>query len=71
VGGHVIGAFNDAVSTTERIRERVGVIMIHVEFFWVMTFSKLYVPPEDGGIMVLRNVSVLPQHYMASQPRRT
>jgi len=24
--------------------------------------------PEDGGSMVLQNVSILPEHYMASQP---
>jgi hypothetical protein len=26
---------------------------------------------DDGGSMVLRNVDILPQHYTASQPRRT
>jgi len=26
---------------------------------------------EDGGSMDLRNVSILPKHYMASQPTRT
>jgi hypothetical protein len=26
--------------------------------------------PEGGSSMVLRNVGILPQHYMASQPRR-
>jgi hypothetical protein len=26
--------------------------------------------PEDGGIMDLWNVGILPQHYLASQPRR-
>jgi hypothetical protein len=25
--------------------------------------------PEDGGGKVLRNVGIIPQHYMASQPR--
>jgi hypothetical protein len=27
--------------------------------------------PEDGSSMVLRNAGILPQHYTASQPRRT
>jgi len=26
--------------------------------------------PEDGGSMVLQNVGILPQHYMASQSRK-
>jgi len=26
--------------------------------------------PEDGGSMDIWNVGILPQHYMASQPRR-
>jgi len=27
--------------------------------------------PEDGGSMVLRNVGILPQHYTASQRRKS
>jgi len=27
--------------------------------------------PEDGGVMDFRNVGIIPQHYTASQPRRS
>jgi hypothetical protein len=29
-----------------------------------------YQSPEDGGSMVLRNVGILPQHYVASQAKK-
>jgi hypothetical protein len=40
-------------------------VKIEVEFFWVVT------PCEDEGSTDLWNVGILPQHYTASQPRRT
>jgi hypothetical protein len=51
--------------------------------FWVVTLFSvvgyqrfggpccLHLYPECGGSMVLRNAGILPQHYNASQPRRT
>jgi hypothetical protein len=32
--------------------------------------TNLFLHPEDGGCMDLRNVGILPQHYTASQTRR-
>jgi hypothetical protein len=44
---------------------------IQVMIFWVVTLcSDVGYHPEDGGSMILRNVYVLPHHYMLSQPRR-
>jgi len=37
----------------------------------VTPYSVVVGYPEDGGNMDLRNVGILPQHYMTSQPRRT
>jgi len=38
--------------------------------FEVFTALKIQVlHPEDGGLKVLRNVGVLPQHYAMSQPK--
>jgi len=52
--------------------------MIQVETFWVVTpsccavgyqrFGGLH--SEDGVSKVLRNVSILPQHYTTQQPRK-
>jgi hypothetical protein len=39
-----------------------------VEVFWLVTPCSVVV---GGGIMDLRNVGILPQHYTASQTRRT
>jgi hypothetical protein len=56
---------------------------IQVEYFWVVTPSSfviwhqrfrgsccLHPQGEDGSNNVPRNVSILPQHYTASQPRK-
>jgi hypothetical protein len=46
-------------------------VMFQVEVFWVVTpCSAVHLQGEDGGGMDFWNVSFLPQHYTASQPRR-
>jgi hypothetical protein len=40
--------------------------VFQLEAFWVC----LHLQSEDGGSKVLRNVGILPQYYIASQPRR-
>jgi hypothetical protein len=42
---------------------------IQVVVFWIVT-THLHLG-EDGGSKDLRNVGILPQHYITSQPRRT
>jgi len=47
-----------------------------IRHFWVVTPCSVVVGyhqdlhPEDGGSKVIGKVDILPQHYMASQPRR-
>jgi hypothetical protein len=59
--------------------EDLTAMVFQVEVFWVVTSSSVVVGyqrfggplhPEDVGNMSLRNVSILPQNYTASQPRR-
>jgi hypothetical protein len=45
-------------------------VIFQVEVFWVVTSCSFVVHPEDGGSIDLRNVGILPQNCMASQPRR-
>jgi hypothetical protein len=42
--------------------------VVGYKHFWGLCF---HLHPEDGGSMVLQNVSILPQHYMVSQSRKT
>jgi hypothetical protein len=57
-------------------------VKIQVKVFWVVMPCSIVVgyqcfrpcclnlQGDVGGIMVLKNVGILPQHYMVSQPRR-
>jgi len=50
--------------------EVLTVVKIQVKDFWVVMPCYLHLHREDGGSMEPRNVCILPQPYMASQPRR-
>jgi hypothetical protein len=56
-------------STLDAGLEVFRAIKSQVEFFWVVT--QYSVDGEDGGSMVIKSTDILPQHYTASQPRRT
>jgi len=48
---------------------------IHGEVFWIVTpcsvvVGYLHIQGEDGDMLDLRNVGILPEHYTASQLRR-
>jgi hypothetical protein len=52
--------------------EMFSAMKIKFYAFWVVTTCSVVVgiEPEDGSTKVLRNIGILSQHYIASQPRK-